>query len=240
MYTDLAEWWPLLSAPSEYREEAEIFARALADNTAREIRDVLELGCGGGNNASHLKRRFAMTLVDVSSDMLAVSRALNPGCAHVLGDMRSVRLERDFDAVFVHDAVMYMTTEPDLDAAIRTAAIHLRSGGVALFVPDETTETFRPHPHEGGHERDGRAIRYLQLPHPFEPGSTMTRTSYTYWIRENDTERVEQEDHVCGLFPRAAWLRLIADAGLEARAIPYRHSTFHADDRHEMFVGVKP
>jgi hypothetical protein len=53
--------------------------------------------------------------------MRAMSRALNPDCEHLDGDMRSVRLARSFDAVFVHDAVCYMTTESDLRMAIETA-----------------------------------------------------------------------------------------------------------------------
>ncbi|MHC4615594.1 MAG: class I SAM-dependent methyltransferase, partial [Planctomycetota bacterium] len=53
---------------------------------------VLELGSGGGNNASHLKKWFDMTLVDLSPHMLEVSRALNPECSHQQGDMRTVRL----------------------------------------------------------------------------------------------------------------------------------------------------
>jgi hypothetical protein len=46
-----------------------------------------------------------MTLVEPSVGMLAVSRALNPDLEHVQGDMRTVRLGRHFDAVFVHDAI---------------------------------------------------------------------------------------------------------------------------------------
>ena len=42
-----------------------------------------------------------MTLVDLSDGMLAVSRQLNPECEHHLGDMRTVRLGRTFDAVWV-------------------------------------------------------------------------------------------------------------------------------------------
>ena len=78
-----------------------------------------------------------MTLVDLSPQMLAVSRALNPECEHREGDMRTVNLGRTFDAVFVHDAIMYMTSEADsLIAAMRNAYRHCRAGGVALFVPD--------------------------------------------------------------------------------------------------------
>ena len=61
-----------------------------------------------------------MTLVEPSEAMLAISKRLNPDCEHVQGDMRTVRLGREFDAVFIHDAVCYMTTEADLNAAMTT------------------------------------------------------------------------------------------------------------------------
>ena len=59
----------------------------------------------GGNNASHLSEHYACTLSDISPQMLTLSQGLNPGCEHVLGDMRTVRLGRTFDIVFVHDAI---------------------------------------------------------------------------------------------------------------------------------------
>ena len=124
LYTDLASWWPLFSPPSHYEEEAEFYFRTLRDACTRPPRRVLELGSGGGNNASYMKAHCALTLVDLSPAMLAVSRALNPECEHAQGDMRSVRLERIFDAVFVQDAVCYLTTERDLAAAIETAYVH--------------------------------------------------------------------------------------------------------------------
>ena len=99
LYTDLAPWWPLISGPQEYTEEAELAAAILA-SAAIDVREVLELGSGGGHNAVHLKRHFRLTLTDVSGDMLAVSRRLNPECAHHQADMRTVRLGREFDAVF--------------------------------------------------------------------------------------------------------------------------------------------
>ncbi len=140
-YGELARWWPLISSPDDYAEEAAYAATVLA-TARRDVRGVLELGSGGGNNASHLKTRFAMTLVDLSEEMLDISRRLNPECEHYRGDMRTIRLGRDFDAVFVHDAVSYMVTETDLRLAIETAFVHCRPGGIAVFMPDETTEIF--------------------------------------------------------------------------------------------------
>ena len=114
LYSELAAWWPLLSAPEEYAEEAAFYRKAILAACSTPPHTMLELGSGGGNNASHLKQHFRMALVDRSPDMLEVSRALNPECEHIEGDMRSLRLARTFDAVFIHDALMHLTSEGDL------------------------------------------------------------------------------------------------------------------------------
>lgn len=165
-YSDLAEWWPLISPPEEYREEA-AFYRELLTSAPIAVRDVLELGSGGGHNAFHLKKSFTMTLVDWSDAMLEVSRRLNPDCDHRRGDMRTIRLGREFDAVTVHDAIAYMTSESDLLAVMDTAFMHCRSGGVVLLVPDDTVETFEPRTDCGGYDAaDGRRARYLEWSQP--------------------------------------------------------------------------
>ncbi len=76
-YGDLASWWPLLSPPAEYEEEAQ-FVASLLRGAGTQVREVLELGSGGGNNAFHLKRSFTMTLVDLSESMLVVSAVAQP------------------------------------------------------------------------------------------------------------------------------------------------------------------
>ena len=172
LYNDLASWWPLLSPPEDYAEEAEFYRRLLVEASDPPPRTLLELGSGGGNNASFLKAHFELTLVDRSPGMLAVSRALNPTCEHVEGDMRTVRLGRVFDAVFIHDAVCYMTSEEDLRAAMATVVIHCRPGGVALFAPDAVTETFRPSTDHGGVDGAGRALRYLEWTWDPDPSDT--------------------------------------------------------------------
>jgi SAM-dependent methyltransferase len=224
LYEELAEWWPLVSAPAEYAEEASEYLRLLRSAAAGPIGNMLELGSGGGNNASHMKREFPLTLVDPSERMLAVSRALNPECEHIVGDMRTVRLGRTFDAVFVHDAVEYMNTEADLRAALETVAVHLRPGGVALVAPDATQETFAPgETLEGGDEPldaggRGRSVRYLTWTLPLEPGSTVSTEHFALLLKERDgSVRCVHDVHSFGVFSRAAWLRLFDEVGLDAR-----------------------
>jgi SAM-dependent methyltransferase len=224
LYRGLAEWWPLLSAPEDYAEEAAEYTRLILDASNGEARTVVELGSGGGNNASYMKASFELTLVDRSPQMLAVSRGLNPECEHAEGDMRSVRLRRAFDAVFVHDAIAYMTTEDDLRGVFATAFEHCKGGGVALIVPDHVRETFEPSVHHGGHDGPDRALRYLEWTWDPDPDDTTVRMDLTYVFHEPDgSVHAELDEHVCGLFPRATWLRLIGDAGFEVRAVPLVH-----------------
>src|SRR5262252_2717929 len=129
LYDELADWWPVFSPTRAYQRESAHFTRVLRSATRPAPRSVLELGSGGGNSASHLKGHFEMTLVDLSPRMLRVSRRLNPECRHVKGDIRTVRLGRLFDAVFVHDAICHMTTEADLRSVMQTAYAHCRPGG---------------------------------------------------------------------------------------------------------------
>ncbi len=244
LYTDLAAWWPLVSAPAEYAEEAEEYRRILAEAVSPAPREVLELGSGGGNNASHLKRWFRLTLVDLAPGMLAVSRTQNPECVHVEGDMRSVRLGRTFDAVFVHDAIMYMTSEADLAAAMATAVAHARPGGAVLFVPDATAENFRPGADlHGDDEADAppgsspRGVRYLEWQLPPAPGASFSATHFAFLLRDRDgSVRVVHDEHRLGVFPRATWLRLMRDLGLDAEM---RTHTLGDGVPHEAFVGIR-
>src|SRR5690606_6342176 len=100
----------------------------------------------------HLKRFFELTLTDFSPEMLAVSRQLNPECRHVVGDMRTLDLGRQFDLVLIHDAIMYMTDAASVGAALNTAYRHCRPGGAVVVLPDAVKETFAPKTSTGGHD----------------------------------------------------------------------------------------
>ena len=238
-YADLAAWWPLISPPEEYAEEA-AFAATLLRSASIPVHDVLELGSGGGHNAVHLKASFAMTLVDLSEQMLEVSRRLNPECDHRRGDMRAVRLSRAFDAVFVHDAVDYMSDEADLRRAIETAFVHCRPGGVAVFVPDCIAETFEATSDSGGNDgAEGRGVRYLEWMWDPDPADTWILTEYAFLLRDADgSVRVVHETHRTGLFSRDVWLRLLADVGFEPTAVKERTSEERTP--RELFVGRRP
>ena len=249
LYTEFPEWWPLMSAPGEYKEEARIYCDYLQQACDAPIDSLLELGSGGGNNASHMKRRFGrLVLTDISPGMLQVSKTLNPECEHRLGDMRDVRLNQTFDAVFVHDAVCHIITQADLRMVMETAWVHCRPGGAVLFAPDHVSDTFHAYTDDGGHDEllgdgvDGwpRGLRYLAWVWDRDPSDQRYEVDYAYMLRERDGAiRVLHDHGQEGLFTRSQWLTLLAEVGFEARSVPLEHSGVEPG-LHEMFVGLRP
>jgi SAM-dependent methyltransferase len=218
LYSELAEWYPVFATPEECRKEAVSIARALRQASRRKLHDVLELGSGVGNIAFHVKRHFAVTLVDQSPNMLAASQALNPDCEHIEADIRSFRLGRSFDAVFVQDAICHMTTEQDLRAVMETAFVHLRPGGVALFVPDHVRETFVEDTDQGGNDTDRGSVRFLQWVTDPDPRDTSYLVDFAIMIRDEQGDlKVAHDRHVYGLFPRATWRSLLRAVGFKLK-----------------------
>jgi SAM-dependent methyltransferase len=234
LYSDLAGWWPLVSPPSHYVEEAADLIPLLQGSDAVPPLTLLELGSGGGSLAYHLKDRFTLTLSDRSPHMLAVNRDVNPECEHILGDMTTLDLGREFDRVLVHDAIMYATTPDTVRATLRTAVKHCRMGGRVVVVPDFVRETFEPSSDIGGEDgSDGRALRYLEWTWDPDPADHTYQVAYAFMLREADGQiRVEQDLHREGCFPRADWLAWFSEAGM----ITQIH---HDPWKRDVFVGIK-
>jgi SAM-dependent methyltransferase len=219
LYTDLTPWYRLVDPPADHADEAAVFQAAFERAAVQRPETLLELGAGAGHNALHLKRRFRCTLTDVAESMLALSRELNPECEHLLGDMRSLRLDRMFDAILVHDAIVYMTTEEDLAAAARTAFLHTAPGGAAIFAPDALREAFRETTETIEGDDGARALRCLHWTWDPDPADSTCVVDFAFLLREGSTVRAVHDRHVEGLFSRRDWRRILGGAGYQVEII---------------------
>lgn len=238
LYGDLAWLWPYLSFPEDYAEEASHWRDALRDKLDDGRHHILELGVGGGNNLSHLTCDFDATAVDLSQGMLAHSKKLNPSVDHHVGDMRSVRLGRTFDAVIIHDAIDYLLSEEDIRKTLQTASVHLKTGGILVTAPDYFVETFHsPDVSMQTKSRDGIELAFTQYGYRSSEDSPIVENIMTYFILRDGKLTVELDRHTTGLFSLMAWQRLFEDGGFAFETHEY---PVHDDKRQAyLLVGIK-
>ena len=199
LYGDLAPWFHLLTPPEEYADEAALQPRApaRAASTGRSRR-CSSSGRAAATSASHLQRSMrAHADRPVAGRCSRSARRINPECEHLVGDMRTLRLGRTFDAVLVHDAICYMTTEADLRAAMATAFEHLRPGGAGRARARLTSaRRSRPEPTTVGRTDRRRATAGQAAPcatsngRPIpDPSDTTYQVDYAILTRDEPTAR---------------------------------------------------
>jgi len=241
LYSDLAWLWPLWEGVEAYRAETEFYIQLVDKYSRIQAETILDMGCGGGKTGFHLKRRFQLTGVDISEAMLGNARRLNPDCEYLLGDMRTLRLGRLFDAVFINDAIPYMTTREDLLAVFRRAWEHLRPGGVMITGPDYTKETFVQNQTTtatgGGGDIEITFVENLYDP---DPADSTCEAVLIFIIREKGALRIEQDVHVLGLFPRELWRTTLTEAGFEVHQERHPRGIEGAPAGLPLFACVKP
>ena len=226
LYSDLAWLWPLWGEPSEYAPYCAHVTRLIRQYARREVRSLLNLGCGGGKNVFNLKQDFAVTGLDISPAMLDLARQLNPKCRFLQADMRTFSLPERFDAILVDDVICYMTTEADLRAVFERAYLHLNVGGVMVCGPDDTPETFVQNYTKATHaaaaaKPEHVEVVFIENSYDPAPEDTEYEALMIYLIRENGRLRIEQDQHHLGLFSLDVWRRLLLDGGFEIHAVEY-------------------
>jgi len=236
LYDDLSWLWPMWGDhEGEYREFCDFVTACFEKYACREIKTVLDMGCGGGKNVVNLARQFAVTGLDLSPSMLALARKLNPGCAFIEADMRDFDLGKRFDAILIDDAVAYMTTGDDLRAVFEAAYRHLAPGGVLAVVPDETTKTFRQNAthiwySEPRLSPPDTEVAYIVNNYDPDPSDTTYEALMLFLIRERGQLRVEQDRHTLGLFPLELCRSLLRETGFAIHEEAYREETACSGD----------
>jgi SAM-dependent methyltransferase len=98
-------------------------------------RSILDVGCGTGRDLDVLSRTCPDCWgVDLLPAMVEYAGRMHPHLTLQVGDMRSFRLGRTFDAIMcMGSAFMYALTNADLDRTLAAFAAHAHEGTVLIL-----------------------------------------------------------------------------------------------------------
>lgn len=136
-----ADVYDALYSDKNYDAECDLLQRIFGKYAGKDVRNVLDLGCGTGRHAALLaKRGYDVLGVDRSPAMIvqAQKRAAQSPDSNTpqfeVGDIQTFRCNRRFDAALMLFAVLgYQLEDHHVSAALHTARVHLPPGGLLIF-----------------------------------------------------------------------------------------------------------
>lgn len=133
VFDNYSKYYDLLYQDKDYSGEAD-YIYNLINKFSPNTKTVLELGCGTGKHSKLLKDKYHLCPygVDMSIKMLQQAKALGNDCE--LGDVRTFRCDKIFDAVIsLFHVISYQTTDNDVLEMFETASFHLEKNGIFIF-----------------------------------------------------------------------------------------------------------
>lgn len=114
---------------------AKLAETIFADHLGHQPASLLDIGCGTGRDLEYLATHVPDIVgVDHQQSMIDYARQRRPGIDFRLGDMRTLRLERTFEAITcLGYALANIHANRDIDKVMATYAAHSRPGTVLIL-----------------------------------------------------------------------------------------------------------
>ena len=194
---------------------------------------LLDVACGTGTHAGLLAKHYKVEGTDVNAGMLKEARKKHPELRFFQSDMRTLNLNRQFDAVTcLFSAIGYMRTKSDLRKAIKAMRRHLLPGGVLLVEPWFTPAQWNPN-RVSTILVDKPGIKIFRMSQARTRGR-ISLLEFQYLVGTSKQIEHIVEHHEFGLFTQAEYMAALDRAGLNVTYDP------EGTDGRGLYIGVNP
>lgn len=137
LYKKFARYYDKIYSKKDYEGEVQFIKWALEEHKASKGNRLLDVACGTGSHALHLKDHFSILGVDINPEMLRLARKKVPDVEFQEGDMKKLeelKLDEKFDCITcMFSAINYNTNCQELKITLKNFYRHLNDGGVLIF-----------------------------------------------------------------------------------------------------------
>jgi ubiquinone/menaquinone biosynthesis C-methylase UbiE len=234
LHNNLANYYDRIYSFKDYLDEAVRLQNLIIKYSESVGNSLLDVACGTGLHIKYLKDDFSCTGVDVSRAMLKIARKNVKGVTFKEGDMRTLRLGKQFDVIIcLLSSIGYVRTAARLEKTIQNFSKHLKKGGLALIEPSHAKSAY-----VSGEPRittyDGREVKIARVNWTNFRQATAVLNMHILIAERGKEPKYFVDKHELGLFGINSTLRIMKAGGLKSKYLqnglmPGR----------ELFVGIK-
>lgn len=199
LYRKFARYYDLIYQWMDYRGESEFIEMAVERYKTSEGAELLDVACGTGGHAHYLNESFQVTGFDINPEMLSIAQEKLPEMEFIHGDMKEMKLEREFDVIIcLFSAINYNTNLNELYETIKRFYDHLKLGGIFIFDLGFCTENWE----EGRMLVDAVVEGDLQLARISQSRlqEGVFNANFVFLVKEDGKMDFEIDQHQIGVF----------------------------------------
>lgn len=234
LHNQLAKHYNRVYSFRDYLDEAVRLQNLIIKYSASRGNMLLDAACGTGLHLKHLKDDFVCTGVDISKSMLKIARKNVKGVTFKEGDMKTVRLGKQFDAIIcMLSSIGYVKTTSNLEKTIRNFSKHLKKGGLALIEPSHAKSFYvRGEPRITTY--DGKDAKIARVNFTRTRQATAVLSMHLLIAERGKDAKYFVDKHELGLFGVNSTIKIMKAAGLKSKYLKNGLMTGR-----ELFVGIK-
>lgn len=219
-------YYDLLYQDKDYVAEANYVMDRLTNSLGKKPKSILDLGCGTGKHAeTFAKHGIDVWGVDLSATMIEQAKQRLPNANFTQGDVRFVQIDQTFDSVIsLFHVASYQTGNDDIKSYLKTAAYHLRAGGIFLFDFWYGPAVYSQQPTVRVKRMQNNQAQILRTAEPVHrENDCVVEVNYEVIVEEIATKQTQhiREQHLMRYFFLPELTHLLESAGFEANTIKF-------------------
>lgn len=114
--------------------ETNEYIRKKINRYNKNVKTVLELGCGTGSNMLHFSKDTDLTGIDISGKMLKIAKKKLPWCKFYRQDIRTFSFNKKYDLIIcLYDTLNHVLLFSDWKRIFENVNKHLNNKGLFIF-----------------------------------------------------------------------------------------------------------
>jgi SAM-dependent methyltransferase len=214
MFSESSSFYdPIYATMKNYEDEAaQIHARINKLRPAATT--MLDVACGTGEHAKHLKAYFQIDGVDLNPEFLKTAQSKNPEGFYKVADMTDFDMAKKYDVLIcLFSSIGYVGTSERLKKTVRCFAKHLNHDGIIIVEPWLTPESWvQGRLHMVSVSEDELRICRMNISETKAKGQSFFRFHYLVGTPAGVSHFTE--DHTFGLFTVNEMKQAFNEAGL--------------------------